>query len=105
MDREILVGGRRRAFFAAAAAIALFLMMSASAWAQSSLSTIHGTVKDESGAAMPGVTVTLTSPALQVPQLTAVSDAEDRKSTRLNSSHMSISYAVFCLKKKTNRKQ
>src|SRR5690242_21551340 len=29
----------------------------------------------------------------------------DRKSTRLNSSHMSISYAVFCLKKKkkTNR--
>src|SRR5690242_20897287 len=27
--------------------------------------------------------------------------AGDRKSTRLNSSHMSISYAVFCLKKKT----
>src|SRR5690348_17533398 len=26
---------------------------------------------------------------------------EDRKSTRLNSSHPSISYAVFCLKKKT----
>src|SRR5690242_20867510 len=26
--------------------------------------------------------------------------ASDRKSTRLNSSHMSISYAVFCLKKK-----
>src|SRR5690242_21421825 len=25
---------------------------------------------------------------------------KDRKSTRLNSSHMSISYAVFCLKKK-----
>src|SRR2546430_12285774 len=30
-------------------------------------------------------------------------DAEqDRKSTRLNSSHSQISYAVFCLKKKTN---
>src|SRR4051812_49933403 len=28
------------------------------------------------------------------------SDRRDRKSTRLNSSHMSISYAVFCLKKK-----
>src|SRR5690242_21434065 len=28
---------------------------------------------------------------------------EDRKSTRLNSSHMSISYAVFCLKKKRKR--
>src|SRR5699024_11599641 len=26
--------------------------------------------------------------------------AQDRKSTRLNSSHVSISYAVFCLKKK-----
>src|SRR5438128_4360401 len=30
----------------------------------------------------------------------AVRDGEDRKSTRLNSSHGSISYAVFCLKKK-----
>src|SRR5438876_4535954 len=29
--------------------------------------------------------------------------AEDRKSTRLNSSHPSISYAVFCLKKKKKR--
>src|SRR6266704_798918 len=28
-------------------------------------------------------------------------DGRDRKSTRLNSSHVSISYAVFCLKKKT----
>src|SRR5690606_25053901 len=28
-------------------------------------------------------------------------DTEDRKSTRLNSSHVKISYAVFCLKKKT----
>src|SRR5699024_11936682 len=27
----------------------------------------------------------------------------DRKSTRLNSSHVSISYAVFCLKKKRNK--
>src|SRR3712207_9385357 len=29
-------------------------------------------------------------------------DIEDRKSTRLNSSHANISYAVFCLKKKKN---
>src|SRR5699024_12512408 len=28
--------------------------------------------------------------------------SRDRKSTRLNSSHVSISYAVFCLKKKTD---
>src|SRR6202041_3406314 len=31
------------------------------------------------------------------------SRCRERKSTRLNSSHMSISYAVFCLKKKTRR--
>src|SRR3712207_8088525 len=29
--------------------------------------------------------------------------SQDRKSTRLNSSHANISYAVFCLKKKKNR--
>src|SRR5438477_6314984 len=37
---------------------------------------------------------------LLVDVLGVVEHAEDRKSTRLNSSHMSISYAVFCLKKK-----
>src|SRR2546427_5965595 len=31
------------------------------------------------------------------------SETRDRKSTRLNSSHSQISYAVFCLKKKKNR--
>src|SRR5690242_20851477 len=31
-------------------------------------------------------------------------EVADRKSTRLNSSHMSISYAVFCLKKKKKKK-
>src|SRR5207249_11749698 len=31
------------------------------------------------------------------------SSYEDRKSTRLNSSHVSISYAVFCLKKKNKK--
>src|SRR5689334_23472721 len=35
-------------------------------------------------------------------QRTARVAALDRKSTRLNSSHSSISYAVFCLKKKKN---
>src|SRR5690625_6634744 len=30
---------------------------------------------------------------------------KDRKSTRLNSSHVAISYAVFCLKKKKNNKK
>src|SRR5258707_1460180 len=40
------------------------------------------------------VTLTSTDPTV-TPQL-----LEDRKSTRLNSSHANISYAVFCLKKK-----
>src|SRR5436305_5963592 len=34
------------------------------------------------------------------PQLLGAKPARDRKSTRLNSSHVRISYAVFCLKKK-----
>src|SRR5690625_5675573 len=35
------------------------------------------------------------------PVARAAEAAQDRKSTRLNSSHVAISYAVFCLKKKT----
>src|SRR5438477_5780257 len=36
-------------------------------------------------------------------KLALVVPGSDRKSTRLNSSHMSISYAVFCLKKKKKK--
>src|SRR5699024_12399736 len=39
--------------------------------------------------------------ASSAPSAVLAGEAEDRKSTRLNSSHVSISYAVFCLKKKT----
>src|SRR2546430_2424623 len=45
--------------------------------------------------------------ALRAPDALVVALAEqpgDRKSTRLNSSHSQISYAVFCLKKKKNKK-
>src|SRR5689334_23783627 len=44
--------------------------------------------------------------AAQIAELAALCDAEDqdRKSTHLNSSHSSISYAVFCLKKKKKTK-
>src|SRR5574337_1362282 len=38
-------------------------------------------------------------------QIAKCAAAQDRKSTRLNSSHHSISYAVFCLKKKKKRKK
>src|SRR5207253_11238380 len=34
-----------------------------------------------------------------------ISQRTDRKSTRLNSSHVAISYAVFCLKKKKKKKK
>src|SRR3712207_8629039 len=37
---------------------------------------------------------------LELIQFAAMLEVEDRKSTRLNSSHANISYAVFCLKKK-----
>src|SRR5690349_22971608 len=44
----------------------------------------------------PGDELTLSFAADQLPPL-------DRKSTRLNSSHVEISYAVFCLKKKKKK--
>src|SRR5690242_21459353 len=46
------------------------------------------------------------APDLPFPSQPEAQEAEetaDRKSTRLNSSHMSISYAVFCLKKKNRQ--
>src|SRR2546430_7165578 len=46
------------------------------------------------------VRYTVTQPARVV---TRVVGGTDRKSTRLNSSHSQISYAVFCLKKKKNK--
>src|SRR5438445_8439719 len=39
----------------------------------------------------------------QLGRVREVLDHEDRKSTRLNSSHANISYAVFCLKKKNKQ--
>src|SRR5256885_4143015 len=41
----------------------------------------------------------------QPPANLTAADIVDRKSTRLNSSHLVISYAVFCLKKKKNKKE
>src|SRR5690349_23438670 len=42
--------------------------------------------------------------AINPKQLDRFRDRLDRKSTRLNSSHVEISYAVFCLKKKKKKK-
>src|SRR5688572_32636890 len=52
---------------------------------------------------LPGISVP--QPVIRRLGLLTVDDPlpeEDRKSTRLNSSHSQISYAVFCLKKKKN---
>jgi hypothetical protein len=55
--------------------IALVLTMSTAAFGQRSLrGTIGGTVKDDTNAALPGVTVAIESPALQVPQIRRVTD-------------------------------
>src|SRR2546426_4692104 len=53
--------------------------------------------------ARPGGRETMTQGgrAARVRLLASSSPTRDRKSTRLNSSHLVISYAVFCLKKKT----
>src|SRR5437870_8464919 len=48
-----------------------------------------------------GETVTLTAGKFGALKILATGD---RKSTRLNSSHVAISYAVFCLKKKTKKR-
>src|SRR5688572_31055535 len=43
------------------------------------------------------------NPKVSLPDNTFVTKCLDRKSTRLNSSHSQISYAVFCLKKKKKK--
>src|SRR3712207_7385094 len=48
--------------------------------------------------AQPGIAQALRVQA--VPLVVMILQGQDRKSTRLNSSHANISYAVFCLKKK-----
>src|SRR5947209_17218004 len=45
------------------------------------------------------------SQSYQAKNLTSSQQRLDRKSTRLNSSHANISYAVFCLKKKKRKKK
>src|SRR3712207_8742274 len=51
-----------------------------------------------------GVSRWLNDPANRVRHERALALLADRKSTRLNSSHANISYAVFCLKKKDEQR-
>src|SRR5439155_21532946 len=61
----------------------------------------------EIGVKLEGLTVVLIRQAGESGQLygSVMARDIDRKSTRLNSSHVAISYAVFCLKKKKNKKK
>src|SRR5690242_93891 len=82
-------------------------------WQQSSVRSKPQLIDDlqKKLAAYPGVIFNFTQPAEDAVDeaLTGLKSAlavkvyGDRKSTRLNSSHMSISYAVFCLKKKRKK--
>jgi hypothetical protein len=60
--------------YAAGAALSCSLVLAASLAAAQQQASIIGQVVDESGAVLPGVTVTATSPALQVQSVTAVSE-------------------------------
>ena len=68
-----LGSGVRRFLRAALAGFALTVACAHAASAQQGASII-GTVTDDTGGAMPGVTITATSPSLQVPSVTAVTD-------------------------------
>src|SRR5699024_12532692 len=65
--------------------------------------SLHGELRMSELARLENVRVPTTSNAVSVIEdhglVERLRDATDRKSTRLNSSHVSISYAVFCLKK------
>src|SRR2546427_4657333 len=52
----------------------------------------------------PDVRLLCAAPAWNDPSVKKEARISDRKSTRLNSSHSQISYAVFCLKKKKKKK-
>src|SRR5438045_7122321 len=58
-----------------------------------------GGVEDRAGGVLPGCLSAVTGTRDGVD----IGAAGDRKSTRLNSSHLGISYAVFCLKNKKQR--
>lgn len=74
---------------------ALVMASARAAVAQGESATILGQVRDESSAALPGVAVTLRSPALQVPEMTAVTDERgEYRLTPLPIGIYSVEYAL-----------
>src|SRR3712207_8224166 len=70
-------------------------------WVFGSTSEIWWNDRDKRLWRMPITGSTPTQLATGIAELMPSPDGKDRKSTRLNSSHANISYAVFCLKKQT----
>src|SRR5256885_5116934 len=56
------------------------------------------------GNGLSGSSSTITNGVAYMTEINLGVGSKDRKSTRLNSSHLVISYAVFCLKKKKKKK-
>lgn len=71
----VMAAGR---MFLLAVTLLFGLSLSAALAQTTSTSAIEGRITDDTNAVLPGVTVTISSPALQAPQLVAVSDAEGR---------------------------
>src|SRR2546427_11971050 len=103
----------------------LILFSATSLFSQATSGGVFGTVTDPTGAVVAGAKVTITDVSKGITVTTTTNESGnyaqthltvgtykitveatgfktsvDRKSTRLNSSHSQISYAVFCLKKK-----
>ncbi len=72
MDKQKSTGWRRQMSWI----VVSFLILSSGAAAAQTVvnGSINGTITDETGAALPGVSITLASSALQVPQLVRVSE-------------------------------
>ena len=75
VERRIRARFRPTAWIAVSFSIVLQLVCASAAEAQATQAAIVGVITDTSGAILPGVTIAATGPALQVPSLTAVSDA------------------------------
>ncbi|MEO5742270.1 MAG: carboxypeptidase-like regulatory domain-containing protein, partial [Vicinamibacterales bacterium] len=67
---------KRRGLLLCATFFVLFASAGAALAQSVSSGTINGTIRDQSGGVLPGVTATVTSPALQVPQLVQVTNSE-----------------------------
>src|SRR5437762_7390845 len=79
------------------------LFFGASAFAQNS-GDLRGRVHDKNGKPIVSAFVIAQDTHTAVIRAASTNALTDRKSTRLNSSHRCISYAVFCLKKKKKKK-